>query len=118
VQLMEGLGLPGVGFRVSRVREPVIVHPGRYKFAGGCARCRSPSWTWRGKVIEVGGPLCKRQRHGGIVLGTLYWMFKRPRSSVQSHGRDSSVNGLAWAGLSPSLFIIFLFLFLPGLGNL
>jgi hypothetical protein len=32
--------------------------------------------------------------------------------------RISSVNGLAWAGLSPSLLIIFPFLFLPGLGNL
>jgi hypothetical protein len=32
--------------------------------------------------------------------------------------RISSVNGLAWAGLSSSLLIIFLFLFLPGLRNL
>jgi hypothetical protein len=28
------------------------------------------------------------------------------------------VRGSAWAGLSPLLFIPFLFLFLPGLGNL
>jgi hypothetical protein len=28
---------------------------------------------------------------------------------ASARGRVSSINGLAWAGLSPSLFIIFLF---------
>jgi hypothetical protein len=60
VQLMEGLGSPGVGFGVSLVRASAIAYLGRYKFAGGCARRRSPSWTWCGKETEVGGPLCKR----------------------------------------------------------
>jgi hypothetical protein len=75
-----------------------------------------------GEETKVRGPLCKHQRHRGIVLGTLYWMFKRLRSSVQSSWRTrervSSVGGLAWAGLSSLLFIILLFIFLPGLGNL
>jgi hypothetical protein len=32
---MEGLGLPRVGFGVSRVRAPAIACSGQYKFAGG-----------------------------------------------------------------------------------
>jgi hypothetical protein len=35
VQLMEGLGSPGVGFGVSRVRAPAIAYSGHYKFVGG-----------------------------------------------------------------------------------
>jgi hypothetical protein len=56
---MEGLGPPGVGLGVDRVRAPVVAHLDRYKFAGGHARRRSPPWTWRGKEIEVWGPSCK-----------------------------------------------------------
>jgi hypothetical protein len=34
VQLIEGLGSPGLGFGVSRVRAPTIAYSGQYKFAG------------------------------------------------------------------------------------
>jgi hypothetical protein len=73
---MEGLGSPGVGLGVDQVRALVVVHPGQYRFAGGCARRRSPLWTWRGEEIEVRGSLCKRQRHGEILLRILYGFFK------------------------------------------
>jgi hypothetical protein len=76
-----------------------------------------------GEETEVRGVLCKCQRDSEIVLRVLYWLFKSPRVSAQivQRGRARarfSVRGLAWAGFSPSLFIIFPFLFLPGLGNL
>jgi hypothetical protein len=35
VQLVEGLGSPGVEFGVSRVRAPAIACSGQYKFVGG-----------------------------------------------------------------------------------
>jgi hypothetical protein len=35
VQLVEGLGSPGVGFGVSRVRALAVAYSGQYKFAGG-----------------------------------------------------------------------------------
>jgi hypothetical protein len=35
VQLVEGLGSPGVGFGVSRVRAPTVAYSGQYKFARG-----------------------------------------------------------------------------------
>jgi hypothetical protein len=35
VQLMEGLGSPGVGFGVSRVRDSLLVDLAQYKFAEG-----------------------------------------------------------------------------------
>jgi hypothetical protein len=41
VQLTEGLGSPGVGIGVNRVRASVVAHPGRYKLAGGRAHRRS-----------------------------------------------------------------------------
>jgi hypothetical protein len=42
MQLMEGLGLPGVGLGVNQVRAPVAAHPDRYKFTGGRAHRRGP----------------------------------------------------------------------------
>jgi hypothetical protein len=54
---MEGLGSPGVGLGVDRVKAPVVAHTGQYRIARGRARRRSPSWTWRDEEIEVGGPL-------------------------------------------------------------
>jgi hypothetical protein len=59
---MEGLGSPGVGIGVDRVRASVIAHPGWYKLVGGRAHRRSPSGTWVCEVIEVGGVLRKCQR--------------------------------------------------------
>jgi hypothetical protein len=59
---MEGLGSPGVGIGVNRVRASVIVHPGRYKLVGGHAHRRSPLGTWVCEGIEVGGVLRKCQR--------------------------------------------------------
>ena len=35
MQLVEGLGSPGVGFGVSRVRVPAVAYSGQYKFVGG-----------------------------------------------------------------------------------
>jgi hypothetical protein len=45
MQLMEGLGSPGMGLGVNQVRTQVVAHLGRYKFAGGRAHRRSPSGT-------------------------------------------------------------------------
>jgi hypothetical protein len=39
------------------------------------------------------------------------------KARAGARGRVSPVRGPARAGLSPLLFILFLFLFLPGLGN-
>jgi hypothetical protein len=52
-------------------------------------------------------------RDSEILLRVLYQLFKFPRVSAQifQRGRVSSVDGLTWAGLSPSLFIVFFFLF-------
>jgi hypothetical protein len=61
VQLMEGLGSPGMGLGVNQIRAPVFAHPSRYKFAGGRAHRRSPSGTSRCEEIEIRGVLCKRQ---------------------------------------------------------
>jgi hypothetical protein len=61
VQLIEGLKSPGVGIGVDRVRASVVVHPGRYKFAGGSAHCRSPLGTWLCEEIEVERLMCERQ---------------------------------------------------------
>jgi hypothetical protein len=41
VQLMVGLGLPGVGLGVDQVRAPVVTHLGWYKFTGGRVHRRS-----------------------------------------------------------------------------
>jgi hypothetical protein len=62
MQLMEGLGSPGVGFGVSRLRAPTIVYSGQYKFVGGHAHRRSLSWTWRSKETEIQGPKWECQR--------------------------------------------------------
>jgi hypothetical protein len=59
VQLMEGLGSPGVGIGVDRARASVVEHPGRYKIVGGRAHRRSPSGTWVCEEIEVRGVLHK-----------------------------------------------------------
>jgi hypothetical protein len=56
VQLRVGLESPGVELGVDRVRASVVVYPGQYRFVGGRAHCRSPSWTWRGKETEIKGP--------------------------------------------------------------
>jgi hypothetical protein len=106
---------------VDRVRAPVVAHPDQYKFAGGRAHRCSPSWTECSEEIEVQGLKCKCQRSMPIVLWLLYGVFKSTGSlrKVASAGaRVSSVLGPAWAGFSPTLFILFLFLFLLGLGNL
>jgi hypothetical protein len=53
---MEGLGSPGVGIGVDRVRVSVVAYPGWYKFAGGvltAVHCRGP-----GAV--------KKQKHRGL----------------------------------------------------
>jgi hypothetical protein len=54
---------PGVEIGVNRVRASVIVHPGRYKLAGGRALRRSTSGTWVCKEIEIGGALRECQRN-------------------------------------------------------
>jgi hypothetical protein len=61
MQLVEGLGSPGMGLGVNQVRTPVVAHPGRYKFAEGRTHRRSPSGTWHCEEIEVRGVLCKLQ---------------------------------------------------------
>jgi hypothetical protein len=73
-----------------------------------------------GEETEVRGVLCKCQRDSEMVLSVLYRLFKSPRVSVQivQRGRVSPRRGLNRAGFSPSLFIIFPFLFLSVLGNL
>jgi hypothetical protein len=63
VQLRVGLGSPGVELGVDRVRAPVVVHPGWYKFAGGHTHRRSPSWTECGEEIKVQGLKCECQRN-------------------------------------------------------
>jgi hypothetical protein len=55
VQLRDKLGSPGVGFGVSQVRALIIAYSGQYKFTGGCARHRSPSWIECCEEIEVWG---------------------------------------------------------------
>jgi hypothetical protein len=59
---MEGLGSPGVGIGVDRVRVLVVAYPGQYKLAEEHAHRRSPSGTWVCEGIEVGGVLRKCQR--------------------------------------------------------
>jgi hypothetical protein len=59
VQLIEGLGSPGVGIGVDQVRTSVVGHPGRYKLAGGRAHHRSPSGTWVCEEKEVQGLMCE-----------------------------------------------------------
>jgi hypothetical protein len=73
-----------------------------------------------GEETKVQGVLCKCQRNSELVLRVLYQLFKSPRVSAQifQRGRVYSVDGMTWAGLIPSLFIVFIFLFLLGLGNL
>jgi hypothetical protein len=53
VQLRGRLGSPRVELGVDRVRALVVAFSGRYKFVGGHARRRSPSWTWRCEEKEV-----------------------------------------------------------------
>jgi hypothetical protein len=52
-----------------------------------------------------------------------FGLFKKPGSSVQSQSRGRGrarvfpLLQAGWAEFSPTLFIAFLFLFLPGLGS-
>jgi hypothetical protein len=62
MQLMEGLGSPGVEFAGDQVRSLAFAYPGRYKLAGGRAHRRSSSGTWVYEETEVQESLCKCQR--------------------------------------------------------
>jgi hypothetical protein len=53
---MEGLGLPGVGFGVSRIRAPAIACSGMYKFVGGMLTA----------VHRRGPDAVKKQKHRGL----------------------------------------------------
>jgi hypothetical protein len=59
----------------------------------------------------------------GIIRGTLFKLFKTSGaySQSQQHGRGRAwvfpLLQAAWAEFSPTLLIVFLFLFLPGLGS-
>jgi hypothetical protein len=116
MQLRVELGSPGVELGVNRVRAPVVAHPGRYKFAGGRAHRRSPSWTECGEEIEVQGLKCECQRNIWIVSRLLYGFFKSTWVSAQGcqrgHGRTCflhSRTGLGW--IQPSTIHSFPFSF-------
>jgi hypothetical protein len=61
VQLVEGLGSPGVEFGVDQVRSLAFVYPGRYRLAGGCVHHRSSSWTWVNRSAGVSVQMSERQ---------------------------------------------------------
>jgi hypothetical protein len=83
---------------VDRVRALVVAHLGQYKFTGGHAHRRSPSWTKCGKEIEVQGLTCECQRDSKIVTSVLYQLFEPSRASAQSHQRGRA-RPRSWAGL-------------------
>jgi hypothetical protein len=61
MQLMGGLGSPGVELGVDGVRASVVAHPGRYKIVVGRAHRCSPSGTLVCEETEVQGLMCERQ---------------------------------------------------------
>jgi hypothetical protein len=62
VQLVEGLGSPGVEFGVNQVRSLAFAYHDWYRLAGGRVHRRSSSWTWVCEETEVQESLCKCQR--------------------------------------------------------
>jgi hypothetical protein len=76
-----------------------------------------------GEEIELEGYFCMMSVTLGIVPGTLSKLFKTPGAFSQSrhHGRGRvrafPLLQAGWAEFSPTLFLVFLFLFLPGLKN-
>ena len=77
-----------------------------------------------GEEIELEGYFCKMSVTLGIVPGTLSKLFKTSGAFSQNwqrgRGRARAFPFLqaGWAEFSPTLFIVFLFLFLPGLESL
>ena len=74
-----------------------------------------------GEEIELEGYFCKMSVTLGIVPGTLSKLFKTSGAFSQNRqrGRACAFPFLqaGWAEFSPTLFIVFPFLFLPGLEN-
>jgi hypothetical protein len=77
----------------------------------------------RGEEIEDGGHFCNWSVAQWNSKQTYFDLVNKPRASVQSYrrrarGRISAVVGPTWADFGPSLFIVFLFLFLVSFINL
>jgi hypothetical protein len=59
MQLVDGLGSPGVEFGVDRVRSLAFAYSSRYRLAGECVHRRRWSGTWSCEETKREGPRCK-----------------------------------------------------------
>jgi hypothetical protein len=120
---MEGLVSPRVELGVGQARALVVEYLDRYGFAGGRAHRRSSSGTCRCEEIEVQGltAIVSETVNSSQGFFADYLNGQGPLRKVDitgARGRVSPGRGPVRAGFSPSLFIIFPFLFLPSLENL
>jgi hypothetical protein len=121
IDLVETFTRSRIWFRSKKRAGPCVNRPVR-GLAGALPR-RSPSWSWRGKGIELQGLFCICQRLSQIVPWPRFQLFNKPRSFLQSPQRRRGRALSTWVGpprldLAQNCLSFYLFIFCKTLRNL